>query len=103
MAVSGRVDDVILHLDGRVEVKYTEGVEPLPLAWGGEAVIYPSRVDFVLALQETETSLLSTLKLIQLAAGYKTDPTLGSGFLTRVEGKTTTLDLAGLAVPIKVG
>lgn len=103
MAVSGRVDDVILHPDGRVEVKFTEGPEPLPPIWTGSAVVYSSRADFVAALQQTEVDLFPTLKLIQLSVGYKNDPLLGATFLARVEGKTATLDLDGLVAPIRIG
>lgn len=103
MANAARIDNVILHPDGRVEVLKTEGPTPLPVAPGGSGVIWSSRQAFVEALAAAE-ALISTdlLALVQLATGYKVDPNIGAAFITRVKGKTATLDLTGVVAPITV-
>lgn len=103
MAVSGRIDDVILYQDGRVEVRFTEGPTPLEVGWSGQATIYSSRQDFFDALAATEADLMGKLKLLQLAKGYKLDPSLKSAFVTAVKDKTATLDLTGQVSTISVG
>ena len=43
MAKAARIDNVILHPDGRVEILKTEGDTPLPEAPSGSGFIYPDR------------------------------------------------------------
>ncbi len=103
MALAARIDDVLVHPDGSVEVKLTEGSAPLPATWPGTGQVYSSVQQFVEALQGAEVAVGPHLALLQLAKGYKADPTLKTVFLAAVKGKTITLDLTGLTAPIALG
>lgn len=105
MAKACRIDDVIKHPDGRVEVRYTEGETPLPATWQGTAEVYPDFPSLAADLDAIEDQIAQAgiLRRIQIAAGYKIDPSLGSSFVTRIKGKTTTLDLTGTVDLIRIG
>jgi hypothetical protein len=103
MAKAARIDDVIKHADGHIEVRYTEGDAPLPASWSGLSEQYGSVEQFVAALSDSETATAEHLKRIQVAKGYKADPTLGATFLNAVKNKTATLDLTGQVATITLG
>lgn len=105
MAKACRIDDVIRHPDGRIEIRFTEGETPLPPTWPGTAVIYPDGTSLAedLTTVEGHVEQAGILRHVQMAAGYKLDPSLGPNFVGRVKGRTTTLDLTGLPEIIRIG
>jgi hypothetical protein len=66
----------------------------LPATWGGLALVFPDRESVVAALDFIEEVSAANLKMLQIAVGYKADPTLGATFRSRVVGKEARLDLA---------
>src|SRR5574337_863065 len=52
MAVAFRIDDYTQHPDGSIEIRYTAGVEPLPLIWSGHSWIFSSKNDLQEFLNE---------------------------------------------------
>jgi hypothetical protein len=104
MAIAARIDDIIFHPNGNVEVKITEGETPLPAQPSNNATIYADKNALLDAVADLEDELAQgKLALIQLAAGIKKDPQMGQNFVNQTEGKTCTLDLLGASVPIVVG
>lgn len=102
---AARIDDVVKNPDGSISVKYTAGDAPLPATWPGTGMNFATATDFVAQLSALEADIggESKLPLLELAKGWKTDPSLGTTFLTTVKGKTVTLDLTGAVAPLTLG
>ena len=95
MAKAARIDNVILHANGSVEIQKSEGDTPLPETPMGLGVIYPSKADLLAACTALESDMISQgyLALLQVAAGVKKDPNMGATFVSQTKNKTATLDL----------
>ena len=109
MAKAGRVDDVVFgqsDADGPIfaEIKFTGGESPLPVGWQGLSMQLRTEEAFIAALEAVYDKLTpDDLVLLQVAVGFKADPRYGSAFRTRCVGKSTIVDLTGLAAPISIG
>jgi hypothetical protein len=105
MAFSARIElnAVTKAPDGSISIKYTEGEAPLPVEWSGNSIVFSGPQALATELEAAEARVAADLKLIQIAKGYKVDPSIGVTFSNTISGKTTTLDLVGQTVPIVVG
>lgn len=86
-----RIDDVIAHPDGVIEVRITHGASPLPAKWSGTAVRFPSKA----ALLDDPTSALSDSVLLALLVRWWRAQDASLTDVTKVRGKTMTLDPSG--------
>lgn len=101
MAKALRIDRLVLHPDGRVELVYTRGVAPLPVASGGEGIIWSSKADAVQALDDAASRLdAEDLLLMLLAVWRRAHPDMTN--VSLVIGKTITFDLQPTGITISV-
>lgn len=94
MAKALRIDGVpIRHADGRIQLNYTYGSPPLPVAPSGEGLLFPS-IDKLLAfLDESESSLTpQTLMYMAVAQWRAKNAALSNSVL--IANKTITWDAA---------
>jgi hypothetical protein len=101
MARTVRIDSVEIMPDGRLQVKITEGVPPLPKEWGGVVVHYVSKEAMVSEIQQLDAVFDTTsLRNLALSTWYKVDPQLAT--VSYAAGKVATVDLLGTTTAISV-
>ena len=101
MAKALRIDTLELLGDDRVRLTYTRGTAPLPMAQGGEGIIWSSKDDAVAALDAADAALDSEgLLLLLLAVWRRANPALNNPAI--VIGKTMTFDVTPTTITITV-
>jgi hypothetical protein len=101
MAKALRIDSLELLGDGRVRLTYTRGATPLPLAKGGEGIIWSSKADAAQALDDAASRLdAEDLLLMLLAVWRRANPAMTNPSV--VVGKTITFDLVPTGITITV-
>lgn len=104
MPKSARIDEVIQHPDGKVEIRFTQGETPLPVLWSGLSLEFESVHALASHLAQAQENIADgPLLLLQAAKGAKLDPSLGAAFRAAVKGKAATLDLTGALSIIALG
>ena len=102
MALAFRIDGYTQSPDGRVEVRYTAGKDPLPAAWSGHAWVFFAKADLMEFLNEgTAEWLTPDLALRFVVAIWKqAQPAMNNPSV--VVGKTLVFDPASLTATIRV-
>jgi len=102
VALAFRIDGYTQHPDGRVEVRYTAGKDPLPAAWSGQAWVFFAKADLTEFLSEgTAEWLTPELALRFVAAIWKqAQPAMSNPNV--VVGKTLIFDPASLTATMQV-
>ena len=102
MARTLRIDGIQVLPSGQVNVNYTDGIPPLPVAASGDSVTFASLQDMADSFKNLETDMpKETLIGLQIAKLYKTDTSLHT--LSTLAGKTASIDTTGTATVLSIG
>lgn len=101
MPRAARVDRVVIHADGQVQINYTAGETPLQITPSGQSFVYANRQALLAALEAAQDTINEeVLVLMGVAEGWtKADPSMvNPDTLVRREMQ---LDLVGGATVVR--
>lgn len=98
MVYACRIDDIVTLPDGRIEVKLTEGLSPLPNEPSGDGFVVANEQELRDNIIQAELRMQPEVKWVRLGRAYKADPEMGATFKTNAKDLSPAkLDLTGTA------